>query len=168
MRWWQPADGQPELFDWWRPLLAAARRGRDDRVPWLIQLDEFILVGRVDRKPRPAVWHYRHQAGGYLLADAAGRTYDWAPNRSGRAAGRFKEIRIRHAIWAAGLPEAEDQDPPDPDPDWGDDEWTDEPPDGGVEYEWKPLVERPSLDPPPAKRRRPYLRLVEPPRDVGA
>ena len=40
----------------WPP--SAARR---ERMPWPIHLDDFMLMGRVDRGSRPAVWIYKHR-----------------------------------------------------------------------------------------------------------
>ncbi len=105
MRCWQPEPGEPELFDWWRPLLAAAGRARREEVPWPIHIDEFALLGRVERSPRPAIWLYRHEGGGILPVDAGGQPYRFIPNRSGPSAGRFEEVTISQAIWGASLPD---------------------------------------------------------------
>jgi hypothetical protein len=52
------------------------------------------------------VWVYVHlQTNGEVLADAEGRTYEFVPYRSGPALGRFKEIRVRQAVWRARLPD---------------------------------------------------------------
>jgi hypothetical protein len=106
MRWWQPSPEEPELFDWWRPLLAASQRARADEVPWPIHPDEFELRGHVDRGRRPAVWVYEHRANQQeLLCDADGRTYELIVHRSGPSLGRFAEIDVRSAIWRARLPD---------------------------------------------------------------
>jgi hypothetical protein len=106
MRWWYPAPGQPELMAWWRPLLAASCRARQERVFWPIHVEEFALGGRVDRKSKPSVWVYVHlRSGGEVLVDDDGRTYEFIPYRSGRALGRFNEIKVRHAVWRARLPD---------------------------------------------------------------
>ena len=105
MRCWQPGAGEPELFDWWRPLVAAAVRARRDEVPWPIHIDQFALMGRVDRPPRPAIWLYQHEGGGILPVDEDGQPYRFVPNRSGPGAGRFQEVTIRQAVWGACLPE---------------------------------------------------------------
>jgi hypothetical protein len=106
VEFWLPTRGQPELMHWWRPLLAASRRARLERVFWPIYIEEFLLGGRVDRGSRPSIWVYVHkQSRGEVLADDEGRTYEFIPYRSGRALGRFKEIKVRHAIWKARLPD---------------------------------------------------------------
>jgi hypothetical protein len=105
MRWWEPDPEEPQLLAWWRPLMAAARRLREEEVPWPVHLDEFALVARADRHPRPDVWVYRHQgSGGALCTDARGRTNRFVPDRAGRP--RFTEIDARRAVWMAGLPDA--------------------------------------------------------------
>jgi hypothetical protein len=137
MRWWEPLPAEAELFDWWRPLLAAGRRARDEKVHWPIDVDEFAFTGRVDRLPRPAIWVYEHRRSGKeLLVDAEGRTYKFVVYRSGPSLGRFAEIDIRAAIWRARLPEVVEPI------------WSDEP--------------RPSLGPGRSRRapRRRHLRLV--------
>jgi hypothetical protein len=118
MRWWQPAPGQPERLDWWRPLLAVSHRARLEEVPSPVNVGEFTLGGRVDRGARPAVWVYVHRRTRQeVLADSDGRTYDFVQYRSGRAVGRFKEIDLQHAVRRARLPavvEPDDDDEPDP------------------------------------------------------
>jgi hypothetical protein len=106
MRWWHPAQGEPELMSWWRPLLAASCRARLERVFWPIHVEEFVLGGRVDRNSKPSVWVYVHQrSDGEVLVDDDGRTYEFVRYRSGRALGRFKEISVRSAVWRARLPD---------------------------------------------------------------
>jgi len=157
---WRPPADEPILHEWWLPLLAASRRAREERICWPLHVDEFALEGRIDRGPRPSIWVYVH--GGSLdelLVDADGRAYEFVPHRSGRSPGRFKEIRLRHAIWRARIPDhvepvwfdappAPLRDPVDAlrlalDDDLG--EYDDE-------YDDEPLIER--------HRRRPHLRLV--------
>ena len=157
---WRPPDDEPILHEWWLPLLAASRRAREERICWPLHVDEFALEGRIDRGPRPSIWVYVH--GGSLdelLVDADGRAYEFVPHRSGRSPGRFKEIRLRHAIWRARIPDHVEpvwfDAPPAPlrDPvdalrlalDDDHDEYDDE-------YDDEPLIER--------HRRRPHLRLV--------
>ena len=104
MRWWTPGDGQPELFDWWRPLLLAARRAWVDEVPWPIHIDDFALLGRAERRSKPDVWAYaHHRSRGELYVDNDGQTYKFIPYQSG--GGRFAEIDIRTAVWRARLPD---------------------------------------------------------------
>jgi hypothetical protein len=107
MRWWEPTPGEPELFDWWRPLLAASTRARFEEVRWPIYVDEFRLGGRVDRgRLKPPVWVYVHRRTNCeVLADDSGCTYEFIRYRSGRQLGRFKEISTRDAVWTARLPD---------------------------------------------------------------
>ena len=102
-RLWVPDPAEPELAAWWQPLLRFARRARADRIPWAIHIDEFHLVGCVQRTPRPPVWLYRHLRGGGELAIAPnGLPYRFIPDV--RGGGRFVESELRRAVWAAGLP----------------------------------------------------------------
>lgn len=118
MQWWEPDPTEPELWDWWAPLLLVARRARADRCPWPVHADEFVLSGRADRPPRPAVWVYVHHSWcGSIRADASGRTYVLR-------AGRHVEVGVRRAIWAARLPDVVEpvwfdapRERPDPVPD---------------------------------------------------
>jgi hypothetical protein len=107
MRWWEPTAGEPELFDWWRPLLNASRRARLEEVPWPIHVDGFRLGGRVDRGgSKPPIWVYVHRRTNFeVLADDSGCTYEFIRYRSGRQLGRFKEISARDAVWRARLPD---------------------------------------------------------------
>ena len=108
MRWWQPNAGEPELIDWWRPLLAAARRARHEGVQWPIHPDEFELVGRVvragDARDEPDVWIYRHEtAVGFLSVDADGGAYRFERDDELPGGGRFDPVTLGQAVWAAGL-----------------------------------------------------------------
>ena len=108
MRWWQPNAGEPELIDWWRPLLAAARRARHEGVQWPIHPDEFELVGRVvrggDDFDEPDVWIYRHEtAVGFLAVDGEGGAYRFERDDELPGGGRFDPVTLGQAVWAAGL-----------------------------------------------------------------
>jgi hypothetical protein len=123
MRWWQPSDGEVELWEWWAPLLAAGRRARRDLVPWPLNVDEFRLEGRIDRPPRPSVWVYRHRVGGgRIRCDSLGRTYVLRASAAGAFGARHVEVDVRRAVWAAGLPDVVRpvwfSPPPPPEPDW--------------------------------------------------
>jgi hypothetical protein len=105
MRWWRPSADEPELLDWWRPLLAVSRQVRAERIHWPVHVDEFEFCGRVERGSRPGIWVYEHKANlGEMLVDWQGRTYEFIRYRTGRQLGRFKEITVRAAVWRAGLP----------------------------------------------------------------
>lgn len=102
---WYPPKDRPQLFEWWRPLTLASRAARLDRVPWPIHVDEFTLVGRVDRSSRPAIWVYKHpEARGELYLDATGQPYKFTRTPNANALGRFTECDIRTAVWQARLP----------------------------------------------------------------
>jgi hypothetical protein len=147
MQWWHPSPDEPEIFDWWRPLLVVSRRARAEQIPWPVHLDEFVLGGRVERGKRPAIWVYEHRAnGGEILVDWHGRTYEFIRYRSGPQLGRFKEIGLRGAIWRARLPDVVEP------------VWYDEPPARREVAPLEPAAWSPSE---PAVRRR-HLTLVPP------
>jgi hypothetical protein len=148
MEWWCPSPDKPELFDWWRPLLTVSRRARAERILWPVHVDEFDFVGRIDRGKRPAIWVYEHRAnGGEILADWSGQTYEFIRYRKGRQLGRFKEVKVRTAIWRARLPDVVEP------------VWYDEPPRRNREV--GPLGPEPWITSPPGVRRR-HLTLVPP------
>jgi hypothetical protein len=102
---WYPPDDEAPLLEWWTPLLLAASALRRARVPWPIHLDDFTLMGRVDRATRPAVWIYKHNASGRELhVDAAGQTYKFTRTPNATSYGRFSACDIRTAVHQAGLP----------------------------------------------------------------
>lgn len=153
MQLWSPDPSLPVLLEWWRPLQAVARLARLQQISWPIHLDEFALVGRVDRSRRPAVWVYRHGLSrGFIHADVAGGTYEWVEYRSGPSPGRFKQIAAQTAVWRCGLPNLVEP------------VWYDEPPranygpDLPIDGPMPPV----GLAAPPRRKARGHLRLVGP------
>ena len=84
-----------------------ARLARDEGVPWPIHIDQFDLLGRVDRSgSRQPIWVYRHrESGGDIFADPSGQTYRYRPTPKAAAAGRFERCDAPESIHLAGLPE---------------------------------------------------------------
>lgn len=127
MQLWTPTRGEPELLAWWGPLLMVARLARADRVPWPIHIDQFDLLGRVDRSGgRQPVWVYRHhQSGGDIFADPTGQTYRFRPTPKAAGPGRFDQCDVRACVYLAGLPEvvqpSRDEAADEPEPYWADD-----------------------------------------------
>lgn len=104
MELWYPPKDRPHLFEWWRPLILASREARLRRFHWPIHLDEMVLVGRVDRSSRPAIWVYRHGEGrGELYLDATGQAYRYTRTPKAKGHGRFTACEIDTALWAAGF-----------------------------------------------------------------
>jgi len=102
---WYPPDDEAPLLEWWTPLLLAASAGRRARVPWPIHLDDFTLMGRIDRGSRASVWIYKHTVSGRELhADATGQTYKFTRTPNAASYGRFTACDIRSAVHQAGLP----------------------------------------------------------------
>lgn len=106
MELWYPPKDRPHLFEWWRPLILASRAARLDQFPWPVNIDEMILVGRIDRGSRPSIWVYRHpEARGELYVDRTGQTYKFTRTPRAKSYGRFTPCEVRHALWRAGMPE---------------------------------------------------------------
>lgn len=127
MKYWRPHPDEPELMEWWRPLVLVIRRAIDDEFPWVVRLDDFIVSGRVIRSGRPDVWVYRLlTTGGELLADAEGQTYRFVPTPNAVGPGRLYPNEIRSAIWGSGLPHVAPVQPGldtgPPEPAWDEDE----------------------------------------------
>ncbi len=102
---WYPPEGQADLLDWWRPLLAACRAARENDAPWSVDIDEFELRGRVDRPGYASIWVYRHRVtGGELYIDLHANAYRFIPTPRGRSAGRFVECEFAEAAMRAQLP----------------------------------------------------------------
>jgi len=107
MQLWTPTRGEPELLAWWGPLLMVARLAREARVRWPVHIDQFDLLGRVDRSgSRRPVWVYRHhQSGGDIFADPTGQTYRYRPTPKAAGPGRFDRCDVRACVLLAGLPQ---------------------------------------------------------------
>jgi hypothetical protein len=109
MEFLRPPSGVPEFLDWWRPLLAFARRARDEEVQWLVHIDEFEFVGQCRSGRQPLLSVYCHSAtNGLVIADHDGQPYRFIAYQSGRTPGRFAPIGVRAAVWRAGLTTALD------------------------------------------------------------
>jgi hypothetical protein len=107
MRWWHPEPDQPELLDWYRPLLVVARKALDDEYPWCVHVQDFRVVGRVRRQGRPDVWVYAcPEGGGELYVDDAGATYKFIPTPNGKGVGQFRPLDFHAALWRCGVPYA--------------------------------------------------------------
>ncbi len=102
---WYPPKDSPQLFEWWRPLTLASRAARLQRIAWLIHVDDFTLVGRVERSSRPHIWVYKHgQSRGELYLDSTGQAYRFTRTPNAKGFGRFSACDLRAAVWQAGLP----------------------------------------------------------------
>lgn len=102
---WHPPTDEPHLLEWWYPLITASRTLREARYPWLIHVDQMMLMGRVDRAGRPAVWVYKHtESRGELYLDATGQAYTFTRTPNGRSVGRFTRCDLTAALWRADLP----------------------------------------------------------------
>jgi hypothetical protein len=104
MRQWQPEPHEPVLLEWFAPLLALSRRAREQEIPWPVHLDDFRLLGRFERRPRPDVWMYAHvENGALLMCDADGNAYKYIESSTGKSRGQFREADLRRTFWWSGL-----------------------------------------------------------------
>lgn len=149
---WYPPKDAPHLFEWWRPVVLAARNARLDRFPWPLHIDDVMLMGRVDRGSRPDIWVYKHiESRGEIYLDATGQAYKFTHTPNAKGYGRFTPIDIRAALWRASLPTVVE-------PIWYED------PGPGRASSWgydddEPEVDDPEPAPPP--RRRGHLTVLE-------
>jgi hypothetical protein len=127
-----------------------SRAARRERVPWPIHLDDFMLMGRVDRSSRPSIWIYKHRdSRRELRLDDAGQAYRFTPTPNARSYGRFTTCTIRQAVHLADLPQFVEPI------------WFDEPP-------TRPAPWEPASAPDDAPRlRRRHLTLVHGARHAG-
>jgi hypothetical protein len=101
---WHPPADEPQLLEWWQPLLLASRHARTSQLLWPIHIDDFELRGRVDRGERPRVWIYAHKVSrGELYLDDRGCAYKFTKTPNGPGAGRFTDTDLRRALFAAGM-----------------------------------------------------------------
>lgn len=108
-RLWTPPPAQAPLVEWWRPAVAYARRCRLDEVPWAVFVEDLDYLGTVLRGRLPSIWLYRHHRGaGELCVGSAGEGYRFRWAQGGRSPGRFQEVDVRTALWAARLPDVLD------------------------------------------------------------
>ncbi len=147
---WYPPKDAPHLFEWWRPVVLAARNARLERFPWLLHIDDVMLMGRVDRGARPDIWVYKHiESRGEIYLDATGQAYRFTRTPNAKSYGRFTPIDIQAALWRASLPTVVEPiwyDDPGPRASWG--------------YEAvEPEVDDPDPAPPP--RRRGHLTVLD-------
>lgn len=104
MRCWRPPADQPQQLDWWQPFLMVCRRAREIHFVWPLWLDEFELIGRVDRSGRPNVWIYRHQrARRELYCDEVGATYRLIATPRGSSPGQLRRCDLTRALFGSGL-----------------------------------------------------------------
>src|ERR1700729_2196002 len=100
MKWWTPEVGAVQDMAWYEPLVAVSRRARAAQLMWPVFIDDFEFFGRVDRGSRPALFVYGHLVTERsLVCDGSGITYTFVEHRTGRNAGRFKEVSLRGALW---------------------------------------------------------------------
>lgn len=157
METWYPPKDRPQLLEWWRPLILASRAARLAQFPWPINIDEMILVGRIDRGARPAIWVYRNpEAGGEIYLDSTGQPYKFTRTPKAKGYGRFTSCDIRTALWRSGLPKVVEPVWYEPPPVPAGHGWSSEAPPDDDEAEPEDGAETTSHAP-PAPRRRGHL-----------
>jgi hypothetical protein len=117
---WYPDDDIPSDMGWWTPLLrfglAMARAG----LP-AINPNDYMLMGRIDRKGRPRIWLYKHiDTRRYVNVADDGTPYRYIPPKdwNSRYEGRYVLHRNpKTAWWHLGLWTLREEldDVPDPD-----------------------------------------------------
>jgi hypothetical protein len=109
-----PPPDEPELFSWWQPLIAVARRVRDEHEPFAIHLDEFAFRGWVHRRGKAALSVYEYvPTRSDLVCDDDGQTYAFHWFDTNPEKGRIKSLELFSAMLAAGLPMVPMPDPSD-------------------------------------------------------
>ncbi|MGH9185331.1 MAG: hypothetical protein ACRD0U_05900 [Acidimicrobiales bacterium] len=105
----RPSPAEPRLVDWWKPLIRVSRQVRRERMHWLIHLDEFFYVGRMEQPRGPDVSVYRHgRARGEFYVDDEGGTYRFRPDRRRKLGARLEACDLHAALWASGLPHVDE------------------------------------------------------------
>ena len=118
---WRPARCEPPLVSWYRSLAKFSRTVRREQIPWLVHMEDFEVVGRIEAQGRSvAVWMYRHlETHGELFLDDDGQPYLLRPDSRRRVGFRLVPTEARTAVWRADLPTyAARSDSRPPDDDW--------------------------------------------------
>jgi hypothetical protein len=87
-----PPEGQPIDPSWWAPLDAVRRAVVATPRYRFFDIDDFMLMGGIDRRPRPRVLLYKHYyTRRYLNLDDAGHAYRYIAPRSleSKSPGRY-------------------------------------------------------------------------------
>lgn len=91
-----PPDGPDPLDpEWWAPLEGVARVAVTDARYRFFDLGDFMLMARLDRRPRPRLVLYKHlHTRRYLNLDDGGHAYRYVAPRPG-AVGNGRYLRHR-------------------------------------------------------------------------
>jgi len=78
-----PPEGEPIDPSWWAPLEAVARTLASESRYRFFEADDFMLMAKVLRRPRPDVYLYKHAyIRRHLNLDAAGHAYRYIAPRT--------------------------------------------------------------------------------------
>ena len=91
MRYFFPPEDQPLDDSWWRPLERVAQGVAEHPRYRFFALSDFMMMGGVNRAPRPRLTLYKHcDTRRYLNLDDAGLAYRYIPPRgASRGSGRY-------------------------------------------------------------------------------
>jgi hypothetical protein len=98
---WYPEDDAPVDMGWWAPLMRFGLAMARADLP-AIDPDDFMFMGRIDRKGRPRIWLYKHiDTRRYVNVADDGTPYDYvAPkNWNSRYEGRYVLHRDPKNAW---------------------------------------------------------------------
>ena len=98
-----PPEGEPQLLDWWRPLLYLARHLHERGHSWVLDIDQFEVRGCVHRSGRGAVTVYGFRpTGREVYVDVHGRTCLWMATPGRPSPGYFRVCDPDAALAEAG------------------------------------------------------------------
>ena len=101
MELWYPDEDAPVDMGWWAPLMRFGLAMARADLP-AIDPDDFMLMGRIERKDRPRLWLYKHiHTRRYVNLADDGTPYRYIPpkNWSSRSPGRYVLHRHPRAAW---------------------------------------------------------------------
>ena len=90
---------------WWAPLALACEQAAADRRHRYLDPDDFMVMGRIVRPPRPTIFLYKHRyTRAYLNLDATATAYRYHPPRDiERRSGSYRAHRsLDEALLALG------------------------------------------------------------------
>ena len=98
-----PDDTGPLSAEWIAPLQLIAARQAGERLVHFLDIDDFMIMARIVRPPRPTIVLYEHcYTRAYLNLDADGQAYRYVPMRRS-SHGRYDRQPLDQALRALGL-----------------------------------------------------------------
>jgi len=98
-----PHDTDPLPHEWIAPLQLVAATQAGERLAHFLDVDDFMVMGRIVRPPRPTIVLYKHAyTRSYLNLDADGQAYRYIPTRRS-SHGRYDRQPLDEALRQVGL-----------------------------------------------------------------